>query len=213
MKKNFLVFSVLSFALILSGGICMAQGQGGPSGIHEPGTGLENPELKEKNQGTGLGLEEMNASGTQTQKQVQEQANVQLHQNIMDTFVQNLLQVANRENGIGAQIRTIAQEQNQSASTTVQAMEKIQTRSQFKTFLIGNDYKNLGELRSEMVKTQNRLQQLNQIMENTNNASDKTQLQDQVQTLEQEQTKIESFVKEQDSKFSLFGWFVRMFNK
>lgn len=135
------------------------------------------------------------------------------HRSAVANFVQSLLDIADREGGIGEQVRVIAQEQNQSASTTMQAMEKVQTRSKVKTFFIGSDYKNLGGLRSEMVQTENRLEQLNKLMENTENAGDKTELQNQIQLLQQEQTKIESFINANESKFSLFGWLVKIFVK
>jgi predicted nucleic acid-binding Zn-ribbon protein len=64
-----------------------------------------------------------------------------------------------------------------------------------------------------MVQTRNRLEQLNQLMEKVQNEGEQTELQSQIQTLEQEQAKIESFIKEQEDKFSLFGWLVRFFNK
>lgn len=50
MKKIFLSMIIFSFA------ISFVLAQGG-QGIHEPGTGLENPDLKEAGQGTGQGLE------------------------------------------------------------------------------------------------------------------------------------------------------------
>ncbi len=145
----------------------------------------------------------------QQQKQQQGQITAQTHQSTVAGFVQSLLQVADRQGGIGEQVRTIAQQQNQSASTTIQSMEKIQTRNKVKTFLAGSDYKNLGALRSETVQTRNRLEQLNKLMENVQNEGDKTELQNQIQTLEQEQTRIESFIKAQEGKFSLFGWLAK----
>jgi len=125
-------------------------------------------------------------------------------------FVQSLQGIADKETGIGQQVRTIAQQQNQSATTTIQAMEKVQTRSRIKTFLMGTDYENLGTLRSEVVQTRNRLEQLDRLMENVQNEGDKTELQNQIQTLEQEQTRIESFIKAQEGKFSLFGWLAKL---
>lgn len=162
--------------------------------------------------------------GTQAQQQTQNQQkgqiNAEEHRSTVSNFVQSLLQVSEREGGIGEQVKTtaqqvriIAQQQNQSEDTTLKAIEKVQTRNKVKTFLIGTDYKNVGSLRSEMVQTRNRLEQANRLMENVQNESDKTELQNQIQTLEQEQTKIESFIKTQESKFSLFGWFVKLFNK
>ncbi len=156
-----------------------------------------------------------NNQGGQVQGQSQEQQgqiNAEQHRSAVANFVQGILQVADREGGIGQQVRVIAQQQNQSASTTIQAVGKVQTRSKIKTFFFGSDYKNLGTLRSEMVQTRNRLEQLNRLMENVQNEGDKTELQNQIQTLEQEQIKIESFIKAEEGKFSLFGWLVKLFN-
>jgi len=201
---KYILSAVLSLALVLSGAVLVnAQQQAeGAKGIHEPGTGLENPELKATYQGTGQGL------GSTTDAGIMEQ-----HRNAIADFAKGLNSVANRVGGIGQQIRLMAQEQNQSASNTIQAMEKVQTRSAFKTFLIGTDYKNIGALRSEMAQTENRIEKLNQLMTSIENTADKTELQNQIQALLSEKTKIEEFVKAQEGKVSLFGWLAKMFNK
>jgi len=142
------------------------------------------------------------------------QINAEEHRSAVANFVQTLLNAADREQGgIGEQVRVIAQQQNDSEATTSQAMDKVQTRNKIKTFLIGSDYKNLGKLRSETVQTRNRIEQLNRLMENTQNATDTAEIQSQIQTLEQEQTKIENFIKAQEGKFSLFGWLLKLFNR
>jgi len=138
------------------------------------------------------------------------QVNAAEHRSTVANFVQSLLQIADREGGIGQQVRVIAQQQNDSDANTTKAIETIQSRSKIKTFLIGSDYKNLGALRSEIVQTRNRIEQLNRAIQN---ATDTAEMQTQIQTLEQEQTKIENFIKEQEGKFSLFGWLTKMFNK
>jgi DNA mismatch repair ATPase MutL len=148
----------------------------------------------------------------QNQNQQQTQTDVQIHKSTVANFVQGLLEVADREAGIGEQVRIIAQQQNQSASTTIQAIQRIQTRSRMQTFLFGSDYKNLGMLRSEMVQTQNRLEQLNRLMENVQNEGDRTVLQNQIQALEQEQTRMANFIGEQGGQFSLFGWLIKWFS-
>ena len=172
----------------------------------------QNQEMNQEQNTSTAGQQNQEQNQEQNQKQ-QGQINAEQHRSTVANFVQNLLQVADREGGIGQQVRVIAQQQNQSASTTIRAMEKVQTRNKVKTFLIGTDYKNLGALRSEMVQTRNRLEQLSKLMENVQNEGDKTELQNQIQTLEQEQTRIESFIKAQEGRFSLFGWLVKLFNK
>jgi len=152
--------------------------------------------------------EEENATSNQGQ------INAEAHRSTVANFVQSLLNVADREQGgIGEQVRVIAQQQNQSDATATEAITKIQKRSKIKTFLIGSDYKNLGTLRSEVVHTRNRLEQLNRLMESVQNASDTIEIQSQIQVLEQEQTKIENFIKAQEGKFSLFGWLLKLFNR
>jgi hypothetical protein len=142
------------------------------------------------------------------------QINAQAHRSAVANFVQSLLSVAGREQGgIGEQVRVIAQQQNDSEATTSKAIEKVQTRSKIKTFLIGSDYKNLGALRSEMVQTRNRIDQLNRLLPDVQDAADKAEIQSQIQTLTQEETNLENFIQAQEGKFSLFGWLIKLFNK
>lgn len=153
-------------------------------------------------------------SATSTEKNIKNQSgqvNAEEYRSAVANFVQTLLKTASSTpGGIGQQVRVIAQEQNDSDATTAKAVEKIQLRSKIKTFLFGSDYKNLGALRSEMVKTRNRLDRLSRAIQNATNTAE---IKAQIQTLEQAQTKIGNFIKEQESKLSLFGWLAKTFNK
>ena len=161
--------------------------------------------------------DERDASTTEREDQDQEdrgEINSEEHRSTVSDFVHGLLEIADKEEGeLGQEVRTIAQEQDQSATTTIQAMEEVKTKSKIAVFLFGSDYKNLGTLRSEAAQTQNRLEQLDRLSENAKNEADKTQLQSQIQALTQEQTKIENFIQAQEGKFSLFGWLVKFFNR
>ncbi len=139
------------------------------------------------------------------------QFTAEAHQSLVASFVQSLLSIANREGGIGAQVRTIAQTQQDSASSTAAAMIKIDSRGAFATFLIGSDYKNLGVLRSEMAKTENNLAKLKLLLASTTDASARAELEAQIKVLETDQVSIKSFITAHESSFSLFGWFVRAF--
>lgn len=169
-------------------------------------------------------------AGNQNQEQNQQQNltsnqtgqdNSEGHRSVVANFVQSLLKVASSTvrsasttiRGIGEQVRLIAQQQNESATNTIQAMEQVQIRNKVKTFFFGTDYKNLGALRNEFASTTNRLRELNKLMTGIQNASDTAEVQSQIQLMEQEQSRIENFVKEQEGKFSLFGWLVKLFNK
>jgi len=135
------------------------------------------------------------------------------HRSVVSTYVHSLLDIADREGGIGQQVRIIAQQQNDSLEETIETITQIQNRNRIRTFLIGSDYKNLGALRSEMVKTRNRIEQLKRLVDKTELPEDKTELQNQITSLEGEYTKITDFIKLNEDKFSLFGWVAKLLNK
>jgi len=200
MKNRILFISLLMSAFVFAfNSYALAQGNNVENGAQQ-----NQQQEQTFNQGEDSQIQ------VQIQEQAQEQINIEDHRSTVANFVMGLENIANRETGIGQQVRTIAQQQNQSASTTMQVMEKVQTRSKVKTFFFGNDYKNLGTLRSEMVQTRNRLDQLNQLIENVQSEEEQVELQNQIQILEQEQVKIENFIEAEENKFSVFGWLVKM---
>lgn len=133
------------------------------------------------------------------------------HRSVVATFVHSLLTVADREGGIGAQVRAIAKAQNDSGTTTVSAMTQIDSRSGLKTFFFGSDYKNLGKIRAEIATTTKTLEQLKALLSSTTNVSDRAELSAQINALQAEQVRVQAYVKAHEDVFSLFGWFNKMF--
>lgn len=121
-------------------------------------------------------------------------------------IVKALLEIANRDLGIGAEVRVIAQSQNDSASTTLKAVTKVEKRGVLKRIFFGSDYKNIGQLRSEMVKTQNDIEKLEKLVPRATDAEVKADLNIQINVLKATQVKLATFIKANESSFSLFGW-------
>ncbi len=163
----------------------------------------------------GLGRASQAQERNEAQNSVKEnKGQAQKHRSEAAEFVLNLLHVAEREpGGIGEQVRTIAREQNEATEKIAEALDKVEKRNKIKTFFAGSDYKNLGQLRSAMVHVRNRIERLNRLMERIEGESDKNEIKNQIHALEQERTRIENFIKTNEDKFSLFGWFVKLFNK
>jgi|ERR1035437_797936 hypothetical protein len=135
------------------------------------------------------------------------------HRSVVAKFVNDLLLVANHDKGIGNQVKVIAQEQKDSASTTASAMEKVDSKDGFSTFFFGSDYNSLGVIKSELASTTNRIAELQALASSTSDVTVKTELNAQIQVLQNELNNIQMFVNTNESKFSLFGWFVKLFNK
>ncbi|HEY4479570.1 MAG TPA: hypothetical protein VI981_04430 [Candidatus Paceibacterota bacterium] len=125
--------------------------------------------------------------------------------------VQALVDLAGKDNNIGGEILAVAQEQEVSNEHVTKAKEAIEVRGGLKTFLIGTDYKNIGALRSEVVTTQNSIDRLTKAKERATDDVVKVVLDAQIKALEEVNTNTLNFIQTNESKFSLFGWFVRLF--
>ena len=126
---------------------------------------------------------------------------------------QNLLKIADKLGAIGAEIRAIVNNQASSSDAIASAVSKVEGRGAFKTFLIGADYKNLGQVISEVAKTQNKLNQLDNQVSKMASSTDKTAVLANIQSLKDQIATLETFIKDNINKFSLFGWFAKRFTK
>lgn len=137
------------------------------------------------------------------------------HKSEVAKVVQDLIEIADRDSGIGTEVKAIAQEEATTNEKIKEKMNAVEDRGGFKTFLIGSDYKNLGALRSELVTTANHIEKLNKVLDKTISTSTKVELETQIENLSAIQTKAENFIKSEveEGNFSLFGWLVKLFNK
>ncbi len=132
------------------------------------------------------------------------------HRSEVANFVRGLLLVADRNGGLGEEIRNIAREQASSSEDVAEAVERVEERSKLKIFLIGTDYKNLGEIRSELVKTESRVEKLKREMERLIPYEQK-EIEAEIVKIESEREELLKFIEDNESQFSLFGWLVKLF--
>lgn len=154
-----------------------------------------------------------NSRNATTSANMKKQLNAEMHRSVVATAVQSLLTIADRENGIGGDVRGIARMQSDLASTSAEAIKKIENRSRAKTFLVGSDYKNLGQIRSEITTTQNNVHRLKNLLMKTASSTNRIELVAQIRTLENSQKQLDAFVREHEDSFSLLGWVVKLFAK
>jgi len=226
MKKIITLFLMLA---LVSSLVLAAQGETGSKGIHEPGTGLEDPELKAANQGTGQGLTNLETTTIQTKAKNQEQLqqmiqqkkqemnqemesmsegkrNVYRNQNQVREAVHALLAMEDLAGGIGKQVSAVAREFDNSVQKTIQTEEKIQTRGAFARFFAGGDFESAEELDQEVNQNQQRIQQLKQLRTECQNEVVCPFMDEQVKNLEQEQTRLQQLAQKEKQSKGLLGW-------
>jgi len=233
--NKILIFKVLLVAVI----ICVplvgisAQNQ---KGIHEPGTGIENPELRQEGQGTGQGIQARDEASGQAQNQpgqAQNQRDVQgpiqnqqeagmqsgnggsgkgaERRSRVANAVQEMLKVGERNGGVGTQIRTIAQNQNSIQEGVEGALERLQQRSGFVRFLIGPKHKELNSIESQVEEHIQNIEELKELKIGLSTSQDQNIIEEQISVMEQARQELEEEAEESSRGFSLFGWLARRF--
>ena len=103
-------------------------------------------------------------------------------------------------------IENTTEKQKISVEKTEEAMRQIEN-TEIKSFLLGT---NVGMLRFQVIQMKDEIYHLKTLLSQTENYSEKTTISGQIQYGEQEQVKVENFINQQKSKFSLFGWFMNL---
>ena len=238
MKNKILTLSLLIMILAFAGSTyAVGQGQGGPSGIDEPGTGLENPELKEENQGTGQGLQDDDEVDNEIQNlnqirnqgeedQIKNKEQEETRDNDSDdsmvaeqrrsqvaNAVQEMLKVADRNGGIGQQVKVIAQNQNQNQEKIEESLKKAQERSAFAKFFVGPNYGEINNAKKLLEQNREQIKELNQVKSQLVYQGDQQAIAQQIQTLEKAALEIENSLGVSEKGFSMLGWMFKMFSK
>ncbi len=136
----------------------------------------------------------------------------QEHRSEISNFVRSLLNMASTtsDKGIGEKVREVAKEQSDSKDKTAKAIDEVKGRNALITLLIGADFKNLGELRSYIVTTENHINKLSDIR-NKVSPEMQVELDKEIATLNSEKERLSGIIKANESRISLFGWLFKMF--
>jgi len=127
--------------------------------------------------------------------------------------VQEMLQIGERNGGIGEQVREIARAQNQDHEKIEASLQKVQNRGGFVKFLVGPDYKEINNAKNLLEKNKERIMILNQIKDQVTDPIEIETLAKKSRLLEEVNSELESSLEEEQKGFSLFGWLFRRLNK
>jgi len=151
----------------------------------------------------------VSAQNNQRDQEEQQQAGV-VSKGI-ETAAQNLNRVAERNNNpeIGEQVRSMVQNHEKVQTRTKTALHQMNQRNQAVKLIIGPDYKNAGQVRSDIVGLRNDVKKLEQIKDKSL-PTDVGDIQGAIDELQIEADVLEAQLTEQVSGFSLFGWLAKL---
>lgn len=130
------------------------------------------------------------------------------NQNEVRFAVHQLLAMENQTGGIGPQVSAIAKDFNNSIQSTWQLENQIDSRDAFSKFLFGNDKTSAAQLNNLTIQNQVRIQEMQQLIGNaTIDNETRLMLQDQLQIMQQENTRLNEYATSAAKNRGIFGWF------
>ena len=233
MKKLILVLPIfLAFGLVLP----IFAANDNEAGVQNTNTGTGQQvqqQIKTSPSPTGNQVQNQNQVKTQNQGEdsqlqieTQERENLEEStdvgsQNRNQNAVQNMSEVATQvqqllrlrtTGGIGEQVRTIAQAQNQAQTQIQEQLTKLESKGKLARLLTGTDYGAVKNLKTQLEQNQLRIQQLTQLQNQLTNQGDMTAVQETIQALIQENTSLQDRITAEEQTRSLFGWLFKLFS-
>jgi hypothetical protein len=165
-----------------------------------------------QNQGEAIQLQSNEQERIQNQSGTVSNTAMQVRSQVANA-VQEILQVAERNGGIGQQVKLIAQTQTNNQEKLEAGLQKVQSRSEFAKFFIGANYGEINSAKKILQQNREQNQQLNQIKNQLTNQGDQQQLTQQIQVLEQANLAMENSLNTSGKGFSILGWMFKLFAK
>jgi gas vesicle protein len=148
-------------------------------------------------------LEDLNKS---LQNETPERRNLVKNQNEVRIAVHTLLSMENRTGGIGQNVSAIAREFNNSVNISENLEEKIRERSGIMRVFIGGDRDAAGQLANITTQNQARIQKIQQLINTATLDPDvRVFLEEQLQAMQSEETRLEQLATREQQDRGLFG--------
>lgn len=135
------------------------------------------------------------------------------HRSAVATFVQGLLDVADRQalGGIGELVREVARLENASEDKVTPMLDKVKNKNNFRKFLFGTDFKATQAIKKEMQAATKRMAELTKAKAEIVDPGEKASLEAQIKDFQDNVNTVLSAVEAEEGKFSLFGWAKKLF--
>lgn len=127
--------------------------------------------------------------------------------------VEEILESRTFKEGIGDQVRQIAQAQKQSHEKIQEHIQKVDGRSDLMKAMIGPDYKSLKNIENLVEENQLRIEALTELKNQLVNSGDIALVQEMITALSEENVSLQDKINAENRVGSVFGWLFRLFVK
>jgi len=202
--KNITTILILFLVSLFIPGNILAQGK-------NQGNQVQN-QVKTQNAGEESQLNVNTQESLQTNEGSQNKSDVaRQNMSIVSQKVEEILEEEKSDKGIGQQVKTIAQEQKQAQGEIEGQIHKLNARQGLMKKLFGADQKAIKNLQQQMEQNQLRIQQLQELQNETTNQAEENQIQELTQSLVEQNTALEDQIQAEEQVGSLFGWLIKLF--
>ncbi|MFA6981862.1 MAG: hypothetical protein WC243_02480 [Patescibacteria group bacterium] len=232
MKKYTYASLVLSILLAIPVVVHAQQGQGSGTGngdqlrVQDPathdtdstipsgqGNQVQNKnQVNTQNQGEDTQLKVNTNTAEESQFGTGRSEVARQHMSAVSEAVEDFLSTGNKTGGIGKQVSDVAKLQQEAQVEIGETLGKIDNRGGFMRVLLGHNAGAVREMKQLMEQNQLRIQQLQELMTQTVNQGEVTQLRLMIQAMVDQNTALEDQVMVEEQDRGMFGWISALFN-
>lgn len=130
----------------------------------------------------------------------------------MESAVRKAEQLKERINNpeVGEQLQNSVEAQQHAQERIQETLTDMKARPGFLRFILGPDYKNAGQVRSQLVQMKNQINQLTRLKASIDDPESQQQLQGIIDDLQSQSNQLELQLNNSLTGFSLFGWLSRI---
>lgn len=180
---------------------------------------LSVPENREQHLGTstrGEDREESAASSTEEQDNAtstEGERQREDHRSKVAEAVKELLSVADRDGGIGEEVRSIAEAQKHNQEKINENLKKADERNAFAKFFFGADQSAIDQAKQLVLDNEAQIKQLAEVKARMATGTDQAVIDTQIKLLEKVNAEASTTLSVHEGGFSLFGWMFRLFGR
>lgn len=172
-------------------------------------TGEQNREREQnrEQERSATSTEDGNATSTEGERQREE------HRSEVAKAVQELLSVADRDGGIGEEVRAIARAQEENHAKINDSLKKVEERGAIAKFFFGADQGEIDKAKQIVATNEAQIQQLTELKARMATGTDQEIIDRQIKLLENVNVSASTTLSVHEGGFSLFGWMFRIFGR